>query len=159
VHHIPSTPASTPRLTHHYQAFANNIRRNARHEPFTRQPTVFPLLYTPSQTDLPVNRNPYWEPINIYLRECLENLQALEKLKYPKTSIHLPRSWIIATAREIRAIKSIRIVQADKNMGTCLVDTDRYVEEGSRQLHDPHVYSHVLTLSPSVSIATQTMDI
>jgi hypothetical protein len=91
-----------------------------------------------------------WEPpqasavIEEYLTGVKEHLyeetERIHKLRYYIQHKCSSPPWLITALEQIKKDRNIIITEADKNMGTVVIKTKAYVEEGLRQLNDRNTY-------------------
>lgn len=53
-------------------------------------------------------------------------------------------AWLLPALHEINKTTSVIVTLADKNMGIVVMDTDDYIREGERQLHDTTCYERLI---------------
>ena len=151
-----------PRLQHslasHLLTQWQDFRRRVNIQYFFR---VYP---TPNSTMNKYRLKSHWEPtvddfkpytysktVSDYLMQVKNNLLSAASTLQPSFSsaLHLYQNppWLIPSLRELRNNHDIIITEADKNMGIVLIDKDRYIAEGLRQLQCPNTYDNNCTIN------------
>jgi hypothetical protein len=96
-------------------------------------------------------------PFNNDLKVMQEEFyKAITNLPKP----HIRHSKLISSINELQSIKNIKITNADKNLGFCILDEDHYIILCRNHLDDPNQYqllsvtaaTHMVTLNKNLDI-------
>ncbi|MBV6504761.1 MAG: hypothetical protein ILNGONEN_00313 [Syntrophorhabdaceae bacterium] len=93
----------------------------------------------------------YSQSVSNYLTQVKNNLLSAASTSSPESFKSAVQSyqnppWLIQSLRDLRNNHDIIVTEADKNMGIVLIDKDKYISEGLRQLQCPNTYDRHCTV-------------
>ncbi len=153
---VPRLPQSlASHLLTQWQDFRRriNIQYYFNVYPSKTTPTKFRVKSSWEPTEEDFKPYIYSPAVSNYLIHVKNNLLSVAASSTPETyrsalQLYQNPPWLIPSLQKLRHNQDIIVTEADKNMGIVLIDKDKYIEEGLRQLQCPNTYDKNCTVNP-----------